>query len=597
MGGELNQFLSEALAEGGRQGAEAAIRRTNQQRELGIAIAQNLANSGQFSNLDPALQQGFQKMLGKTAYGGLTQLSDINSQIAILRQGAQDVLQAPVLEETNVQVPTPQVPQGVPSLGPLPEDVTPFTPRKTVPQTQVIERAPTAAEQFQRARDNAAAAHLVGGADFARTILNEQQIELDTIKAHAKTQLQSDINSRISDLITGSKIKLQGDGMDSQILKSISVNPTTGNINYNLGRMSTEEIRNASNTHARQLMTQSMIEGTATPMEIMIGLNAKGEYRGSPADAEALMGEMSMQILTHLTNGGVPLPQAIQETLNQTGTIPKAVDDLLPENVSNEFRKEVARKSAQSYEKLSDVNKKAKDLELAQQAAMVQAKAIAENQTRPITAEERKIQIGTMDTIRQLGDMHNLFRESMVGLFRGRVPTTLLQWTGQLKDGEARFRAMTSTVQSAVIKAITGAQMGENEARRILIAVPKITDSPTAYLAKLELMMHNVSELQRIQNAIFENGGQRWATPRATKSVMINGAPVEIVAPITGDTSASDPVFNPDFNHGLEKRAGIVIMRDGSIEQVGVAAEQPDKLTPDQQSFMDEFKAALAEGK
>lgn len=602
MGGELNQFLSEALAEGGRLGAEAAIRRTDQQRQLGIAIAQNLAGTGQFNSLPPEMQSGFQKLLGKTAFGGLQQLSDINQQLGTIRKGAQAQLQAPVLEETTIQVPTPQVAQQLPDLfggAPLPQDVTPFQVPPTIEQTAVVERPPTPEEQFQRIKQDAAAAQLIGGTDFSRAVLAEMELKHEQAKLAAKTQLQSDLNARIVDLVgrADSNDSLQGSGVGGMFIRSISANLATGNVNYNLGVTPLEEVRAASVRQANQLIQQALSTGNATPMDVMAGLRAKGDWQGSPADAEQIMSNISQQIIAQATNAGMPIPNVLDLALAQTGTIPNQLDDLLPANIQQAWRLQVAKRNADLTVQTGDLQRKATAVAVQAKVAEAQALKIAENQLQPLTPKEREVKAQSTDTLRKLSDLHARFRDGLTGFVRGSVPTNVLDVFGLLKGGEATFRSEVSTLQSSIIKQITGAQMSESEARRILVAVPALTDRPAVFMAKLELLMHDVSELQRVRDTVNESGRGRWRGDISTKTVEINGMQVEVVELVNGDMA--DPVYGLDFNSGLEQSAGIAVMRDGTVQSVegdqatATAGQLSSEAAAAVQAFDDAFAKAF----
>ena len=77
----------------------------------------------------------------------------------------------------------------------------------------------------------------------------------------------------------------------------------------------------------------------------------------------------------------------------------------------------------------------------------------------------------------------------------------------------ANFQASTSAFKNSVIKAITGAQMSEPEARRIMQQIPMETDKPEGWQAKYESTKRNLAYLQARVPA-----GAGGATPTAPVS-------------------------------------------------------------------------------
>lgn len=190
--------------------------------------------------------------------------------------------------------------------------------------------------------------------------------------------------------------------------------------------------------------------------------------------------------------------------------------------------------------------------------------------------------INTAEGFRQLKELNSLYSKSFVGPIRGRVPVTVLASLMQLKDGESTFRAGVSTLKSKVIKAITGAQMGREEAQRILAAVPDINDHPAVFQSKLRLMMHNMGELQRLQNSIISNGGLRYAGPTTSRQIEGEGGEmITITAPVNPEVPI-DGAFNVDWSRELEQAAGIVVMRNGDIQN---ALAQPTAQSTDDEAF------------
>ena len=69
--------------------------------------------------------------------------------------------------------------------------------------------------------------------------------------------------------------------------------------------------------------------------------------------------------------------------------------------------------------------------------------------------------------------------------------------------------AATSAFKNAIIKEITGAQMSEVEAKRIMKQVPDITDPATRWNAKWQQSKKNLEFLQKRRLQILEQSGIR----------------------------------------------------------------------------------------
>lgn len=78
------------------------------------------------------------------------------------------------------------------------------------------------------------------------------------------------------------------------------------------------------------------------------------------------------------------------------------------------------------------------------------------------------------------------FKSTFVGPLAGRF-TRIKDMVGSSNPAVARFVADLRSYQNQLIKAITGAQMGEPEAKRILSQMPQFNDNPKAFIAKLQV--------------------------------------------------------------------------------------------------------------
>jgi hypothetical protein len=78
------------------------------------------------------------------------------------------------------------------------------------------------------------------------------------------------------------------------------------------------------------------------------------------------------------------------------------------------------------------------------------------------------------------------YKEQFVGPLAGRF-NSVEQWLGTNDPETGRFMSLVGTFNNAMIKAITGAQMSEPEAVRILGPLPTVKDNPALFLTKLQV--------------------------------------------------------------------------------------------------------------
>jgi hypothetical protein len=91
----------------------------------------------------------------------------------------------------------------------------------------------------------------------------------------------------------------------------------------------------------------------------------------------------------------------------------------------------------------------------------------------------------------QLGQISKLFTPDVLGPITGRG-IALGGSLGILGPKAARFTSQLSNYQNAMIKAITGAQMSEPEAKRLMTQMPSLKDLPEAFAAKLQVAEDNL---------------------------------------------------------------------------------------------------------
>lgn len=142
----------------------------------------------------------------------------------------------------------------------------------------------------------------------------------------------------------------------------------------------------------------------------------------------------------------------------------------------------------------------ARDVGEGHDLAMIMA-AKAKNQGGSQMASSLKERVaGTQVSLDTLHNLRHGFKDEFVGPAGGRMRTF-----GQsipllpVNPDFARFSADSATLKNAIIKAITGAQMSEPEAKRITEQIPMVTDKPDVWRAKADASEQNLRMLlQRI---------------------------------------------------------------------------------------------------
>lgn len=92
-----------------------------------------------------------------------------------------------------------------------------------------------------------------------------------------------------------------------------------------------------------------------------------------------------------------------------------------------------------------------------------------------------------------IGPAEGRFRQALHSMPGG---IAVLDYFNQEPERFAAFNAATRAFQNAMIKAITGAQMSEPEAKRIMGQIPNVTDNPVDWLAKYDESVLNLQDLE-----------------------------------------------------------------------------------------------------
>lgn len=130
------------------------------------------------------------------------------------------------------------------------------------------------------------------------------------------------------------------------------------------------------------------------------------------------------------------------------------------------------------------------------------------NVTIQPSAGERTAIAETRASIDSLDNLKNLFdsTQTTTGPIAGRVSPTKGLF-GLTTDEQEAFMAATSAFKNSIIKEITGAQMSEVEAKRIMKQIPDITDPPTRWRAKWQQSKKNLEFLQKRRLEILGKEG------------------------------------------------------------------------------------------
>jgi len=128
--------------------------------------------------------------------------------------------------------------------------------------------------------------------------------------------------------------------------------------------------------------------------------------------------------------------------------------------------------------------------------------------TEPPSPSERTAIAQTQASIDALNNLKQLFDSSRTktGPITGRI-SPLAGLIGMTTKEQESFMAATSAFKNAIIKEITGAQLSQEEAERIMKQIPDITDPEPRWLAKWEESKKNLESLQKRRAEILKESG------------------------------------------------------------------------------------------
>jgi len=173
----------------------------------------------------------------------------------------------------------------------------------------------------------------------------------------------------------------------------------------------------------------------------------------------------------------------------------------------------------------------------------------------PASPAERTAIAETNASIDSLNNIKSLFDNALTrtGPIVGRADPILgiFGWTSQEQED---FMAATSAFKNNVIKEITGAQMSEIEAVRIMKQVPDITDPAARWKAKWGQSLKNLEFLQKRRREVLEASGVRvpeaaWTIVTPEQLVDMSMEELDALEQKllqTGETQISPETIKPD---------------------------------------------------
>jgi len=109
-------------------------------------------------------------------------------------------------------------------------------------------------------------------------------------------------------------------------------------------------------------------------------------------------------------------------------------------------------------------------------------------------------------TLGQLNELKNLHEAGYVGKWGG-TKGKVKDFFGRNPQKQSEFYALTASFNNRLINLITGAAMGEAEAKRIMSEAPSIYDEPSVWQAKWKQSERNVRMLQKERAKIMRGSG------------------------------------------------------------------------------------------
>ena len=122
------------------------------------------------------------------------------------------------------------------------------------------------------------------------------------------------------------------------------------------------------------------------------------------------------------------------------------------------------------------------------------------------SADERKGLTDDLATLSRLDSLKELYKPEYVGPARGRYGA-VTETVGGISEDEADFRAETATLRNQVIKMITGAQMSEPEAKRIMRQLPDENNPSEVFESRMKQTRRNVEMMAQKRRDVLKATG------------------------------------------------------------------------------------------
>jgi hypothetical protein len=148
----------------------------------------------------------------------------------------------------------------------------------------------------------------------------------------------------------------------------------------------------------------------------------------------------------------------------------------------------------------------AKDIRAATPKEIKGTAAVSINLGKPAAASERTSLAETQASMDALKRIKDLYDASYVGPVKGRVGG-VGDIFGFNPKVQSEFYAAEQSMKNAMIKAITGAQMSEPEAKRIMKQLPSSENPPSVWEARWNQSMENFKEIQKRREEVLEKSG------------------------------------------------------------------------------------------
>lgn len=179
-------------------------------------------------------------------------------------------------------------------------------------------------------------------------------------------------------------------------------------------------------------------------------------------------------------------------------------------------RLEIAEESLQLRERTAETP--AQKLERSRQLGV--AAAEVEKSAKPLTGEAAK-SVAQLDTLLEMtDDVETLFDPKFVGRITGSIGGAAREFTGEIADQEVEFRRVTRDIKDMLLRARSGAQINEQEFKRLSDLTPSPSQPEKVFKARLRGFRRAVQQLRdnRVRISTTGRGALRPGTGAALES-------------------------------------------------------------------------------